>query len=402
MGLYGVLNSGVSGMNAQTNRLGTVADNIQNQNTTGYKRSSTEFSSFLIDPNPGSYNSGSVDTVVRHAISSQGTRSATTSATDVAINGSGFFVVKDSSGKIFLTRAGNFLMDASTKDLVNAAGMHLMGYNLASGDPKVALNSYDGLVPVNLASLSMQARPSTSGTISGNFPADAPVVTGGANYTKANSVTTYDNLGHAVLVDLYFSKTGASSWEVQAFDRSNPGSFPGSPLGTKVLNFDSSGQVTGAPTLNFTVPNGQAISFDLSNTTALAGDYTVRGDANGTAPSSVTGSEIGEDGTVYAIFEDNKKVAAYRIPLATVASPDNLNPRAGNVFDTTPGSGTPQLGFATTGGRGTILSKMLEESNVDLGTELATMIQAQTSFGADSKVFQTGNEMLELLVNLKR
>lgn len=277
MGLYGVLNSGVSGMNAQTNRLGTVADNIQNQNTTGYKRASTEFSSLLIDPNPGSYESGSVDTIVRHAITSQGTRSATTSATDLAVNGNGFFVVKDPGGRTYLTRAGNFIEDATTKDLVNAAGMHLMGYSLASGDPKVSLNSYDGLVPVNTASLSMQARPSTIGTISGNLPADAAIVTGGANFTKATSITTYDNLGHAVVVDLYFSKTASNTWQVSAYDSSKPANFPGSPLGQTNLTFDSNGKIQGLPKLNFTVPKGQPVSIDMANMTALAGEYTITG-----------------------------------------------------------------------------------------------------------------------------
>ena len=402
MGLYGVLNSGVSGMNAQTNRLGTVADNIQNQNTTGYKRASTEFSSLLIDPNPGSYESGSVDTIVRHAITSPGTRSATTSATDLAVNGNGFFVVKDPGGRTYLTRAGNFIEDATTKDLVNAAGMHLMGYSLASGDPKVSLNSDDGLVPVNTASLSMQARPSTIGTISGNLPADAAIVTGGANFTKATSITTYDNLGHAVVVDLYFSKTASNTWQVSAYDSSKPASFPGSPLGQTNLTFDSNGKIQGLPKLNFTVPKGQPMSIDMANMTALAGEYTITGGANGSAPMSVVGTDIDRDGTVYAVYQDGKKAAAFKVPLATVESPDNLSPQAGNVFDTTPSSGTPQIGFATVGGRGQILKGMLEESNVDLGTELATMIQSQTSYGANSKVFQTGAEMLELLVNLKR
>lgn len=117
---------------------------------------------------------------------------------------------------------------------------------------------------------------------------------------------------------------------------------------------------------------------------------------------SVVGTDIDRDGTVYAVYQDGKKAAAFKVPLATVESPDNLSPQAGNVFDTTPSSGTPQIGFATVGGRGQILKGTLEESNVDLGTELATMIQSQTSYGANSKVFQTGAEMLELLVNLKR
>ena len=150
MGLYGVLNAGVSGMNAQSNRLSVVADNIQNQNTTGYKRGSAQFSTMLIDSTAGSYNAGSVNTVTRYQIgggNNQGTLAATTSGTDLAISGEGFFLVSDRGGTPHLTRAGNFVVDGQTGNLVNAAGMTLMGYSLANGDPKVSLNSFDGLVP---------------------------------------------------------------------------------------------------------------------------------------------------------------------------------------------------------------------------------------------------------------
>ena len=111
---------------------------------------------------------------------------------------------------------------------------------------------------------------------------------------------------------------------------------------------------------------------------------------------------IDKDDTVYAVFGDGTTAAAFRVPLATVASPDNLTPRSGNVFDITPQSGNPQINFANVGGRGSIQSNSLEDSNVDLGNELATMIASQTGYGANSKVFQTGTEMLETLVNLKR
>jgi flagellar hook protein FlgE len=162
----------------------------------------------------------------------------------------------------------------------------------------------------------------------------------------------------------------------------------------------------GAPKLNFTVPNGQPFTLDLSPLSQVAdvakvSDIKARS-VNGNAASAVEGADIDTDGTVYAIYRDGSRRAAFRIPVASVGSPDNLTPRAGNVFDPNPESGPAQIGFANVGGRGYIQSKMLENSTVDLGNELATMIEAQTTYGANSKVFQTGSEMLELLVNLKR
>ena len=111
MSLYGMMRTGVSGMNAQANRLSTVADNIANAGTTGYKRSSTEFASLIIPNVTGNYTSGGVTTSVRYATSQQGDLKYTSSTTDLAINGDGFFVVQDPSGNAVpdarrLVRAG--------------------------------------------------------------------------------------------------------------------------------------------------------------------------------------------------------------------------------------------------------------------------------------------------------
>jgi flagellar hook protein FlgE len=409
MSLYGVLRSGVSGMNAQSNRLGAVADNIQNQNTVGYKRSSTQFSSLLGDSGSNSYNSGAVETVTRRDLGSDGPVSYTTSATDLAIRGAGFFVVKDGGDTSFLTRAGNFVVDGPTGNLVNAGGFRLMGYSLAGGSPAMALNSLNGLVPVNVASLSMQANPSTAGTFTGNLPDSAAVVPAGgqppagATFSKKSSLTTYDNVGNPVTIDLYLTKTSGNTWQVAAYDAARPGTFPGTPLAAPTtLAFDGFGKLTAPAKVAFTVPNGQPFTLDMGGTTQLGADYTLKGGANGNKPSAVKGAEVGTDGTVYALYEDGARVAAYRIPIATVASPDNLTPQSGNVYEPSLGSGQAQLGFATQGGRGAVAAQALEQSNVDIGTELTTMVEAQTGYTANSKVFSTGSEMLDVLMNLKR
>ena len=141
MSLYGMMRTGVSGMNAQANRLSTVADNIANASTTGYKRSSTEFSSLIIPNTTGNYTSGGVTTAIRYATSVQGDLRYTSSASDLAINGEGFFVVQDSGGTPYLTRAGSFVPDGEGR-LVNAAGVTLMGYNFANGTPSPVTNGF--------------------------------------------------------------------------------------------------------------------------------------------------------------------------------------------------------------------------------------------------------------------
>lgn len=415
MSLYGVLRSGVSGMNAQSNKLGTVAENVQNSSTTGYKKASTEFSSLILSSGSGGdYNSGAVMTKVRYSIGNQGPISYTTSTSDLAISGNGFFVVTNDTGTPFLTRAGNFVVDGPTGNLVNAAGFRLMGYSLASGSPAMALNSLSGMMPVNVASMTMQARASTEGALSGNLPYAQAVVAGPApaTYSQKSSLITYNNLGAEVKLDIYLSKVAGDTagppptsgqWQVDVFDASDSAAFPGSPLSTGTLTFDGNGQLTGATTsVTVPIPGGASFNLDLSGMTQLAGAYDVKGLANGNAPTAVKGAEFGADGTVYAIYEDGTRIAAYKIPLANVPSPDHLTPRAGNVYEASIESGDVQVGIAGQGGLGIIKSGALEQSNVDIGTELTAMIEAQTSYTANSKVFQTGNELLDVLMNLKR
>jgi len=95
-------------------------------------------------------------------------------------------------------------------------------------------------------------------------------------------------------------------------------------------------------------------------------------------------------------------VPKYKVPLATVASPDNLTAVNGNAFMMSTSSGDMQINTAQSGGAGTILAGALEQSTVDLASELTTMVEAQRSYSANSRVFQTGSEIMDVIVNLKR
>ena len=418
MGLYGMMRTSVSGMNAQANKLSTIADNIANSSTTGYKRASTEFSSLVLESGGSAYESGSVETRVRYAISEQGTRKFTTSVTDLAVKGDGFFLVNNDSGQTFLTRAGSFVKDG-TGDLVNAAGFRLMGYSLAPGAATPVANGMAGLEVVNIAPLALQADPSTAGNLFVNLPSNADIVAAGtlpsdndpgSTYTAKTSLVTYDNLGNEVTLDVYMSKTAADTWEVVVYNQADAdatsGGFPygAGNIGIETLMFDpTTGQLNGPTGFDITIPNGGTVTLDMSETSQLATDYTLLDAAvNGNAPSEVERVEIDDDGTLYAVFRNGARVATYRIPLANVASPDNLQPLAGNVFAPGVDSGDVQVGFAGEGGLGSLLSGALEQSTVDLASELTAMIESECNYTANSKVFQTGSELMDVVVNLKR
>jgi len=428
MSISGMMRTSTSGMAAQSARLGTVSDNIANASTHGYKRAFTEFSTIVLESGKGSYVPGSVDTTVRYGISQQGGFDYTTSSTDLAVSGNGFFLVSDGSDSTFLTRAGSFVKD-SEGYLVNAAGFKLLGYPIINGSAAAASNSTAGLEEVNISTMALEATPSTLGTYHANVPIDATAVTAGnrpsdntatSAFSAKASITAIDNVGREVILDVYYTKTGANTWQVDVFDASEAASsaapFPygtvgDPPLSSTTLTFNAgTGQIASVVPANpaglvitVPVPNGQTLTLDISQSSELAEDFQVVGNTiNGSAPSSVEKVEFSKDGTLYAVYGNSARVAIFQIPLATVPSPDNLTPQAGNVYTISAESGNLQIGLPGTSMFGEIRSSQLEKSTVDTATELTTMIESQFAFTANSKVFQTGGELMEVLVNLKR
>ncbi len=411
MSLYGVMRTGVSGMSAQSNKLSTVSDNIANVNTTGYKRASTEFSSLILKSGSGNYDSGAVETQVRYAITDPGHMQFTTSTTDLAVQGNGFFVVQGASGANFLTRAGSFVPD-SQGNLVNAAGFKLMGYPGAV--PNISTNSFAGMRVVNISQMTLQAQPSTAATVNANLDPSAAITAGPPAFTSKTSVVAYDNIGRAVTLDTYMFKTAPDTWQIQTYDASvstsSTGGFPyaSGPLASNTFTFDTTAAGKGAlaaasPTsLTIAVPGGSAFTMDLSAMTQVASGFNFQATVNGNAPSAVEKVDVDNAGLVTAVLQNGTKLPIYTIPIANVPSPDNLTPEVGNVYSVGLKSGNVQVGSAGQGGLGTIQSGALEQSNVDLADELTSMIEAQRGFTANSKSFQTGADLLDVVVNLKR
>jgi flagellar hook protein FlgE len=151
------------------------------------------------------------------------------------------------------------------------------------------------------------------------------------------------------------------------------------------------------------VPGGAPFTLDVSKMSQLGAAFSVSdGAVNGSAPGTIDKIQISQDGTIYAQYKDGSSKALYKIPLADVQSPDNLTVLPGNVYAQGTDSGAIRMGFANEGKLGSIVSGALENSNVDIAEELTDMIAAQRSYTANSKVFQTGSDLMDVLVNLKR
>lgn len=420
MSLYGMMRTGSSGMNAQASRLSTVAENIANAGTTGYKAASTEFSSLLLPSVSGNYNSGAVQTDVRYGISNQGALQYTSSSTDLAINGTGFFVVQDSSGIPYMTRAGSFVPNA-IGELVNAGGYKLLGYPYTTENPTPVVNGYAGLEPVTIASDSLVATGSTLGTFVANLNSSAePLAAGflapGDDFTHKTSIKAFNTLGNEVIYDVYFSKIDDPSdpnrWEMVILDQKTglaPAGYADNPV---ELTFDpTTGELdppnAGLVTLpstgpTDTPPNMLELTMDFTGLTQLSYDFTINAKVNGNAPSEVEKIQISDDGIVYAQYKNGDLVPKYRLAMATVQSPDQLRVISGNVYAQSNDSGIIILSFPGANGMGSIVSGALENSTVDIADELTRMIESQRTYTANSKVFQTGSDLMEVLVNLKR
>ena len=145
------------------------------------------------------------------------------------------------------------------------------------------------------------------------------------------------------------------------------------------------------------------VTLDLSAVSQLATDYTVlNATVNGSGASTIQDVRIGSDGVVSALYTDGTERPLYRIPLATVRSPDQLTVLPGNVYSPNLDAGDITIGFPETGQFGSVMSGALEGSNVDIAQELTNMIESQRNYTANSKIFQTGSDLLDVLVNLKR
>lgn len=445
MSIGGIMRTSVSGMNAQATRLSGVADNIANSDTTGYKKSQTEFSSLLLPKNSAGYNSGAVDAQTRTLISQQGGLTSTgndnnAKQIDLAVNGQGFLVVSDGDDGTFLTRAGAFTQQADGT-LVNSAGFTLLGYPIDSSGTDNVLNGFQGLEPVNLRTSLLSANPSTEGELTVHLdksktaetvPAELPSANGAFLPKEASStavsMTVYNNSGEAVKLDIYYTKTSDvnNTWEVTIYDSrdaatgtaTSPFPYSTAPLATATMDFDettfnlatmtatapASATVTDNKVLNIDLGpiGGGILKLDLGETTQFTGTQQPSARVNGNPAEVIDKISIGTDGTVTANFASGTTRDLYKIPLALVNSPDNMEALAGNVFDPGIESGTVVMGFGGSGAFGDLTAGALENSTVDLASELTLMIEAQRAYTANSKVFQTGSEILDVLVNLKR
>ena len=418
----------LSGLTAEATALSAVANNLANQNTTGYKDTQVLFSD-LFYQSLGTTGSGDPIQLGAGAqvgsmpsMFTQGSVSSTGVPTDVAIQGNGFFVVQQ-DGVTSYTRAGNFSVDKNNY-LVTADGQQVLGYPAVNG----VVNTGQALAPLQLGAGTISPATATGNVqIQTNLDAAAAV-----NDTYSTPITVYDSLGASHTLTFTFTKTASNTWgysvSLPATDlNAIPGQSGGNStpqtgvLATGTLTFDGNGTLIG-PTSNgklvssipvaatYLADGASDMSFNwnlLNGTTPVvtqvaAPSSTSSTQQDGASSGTLTDFSIGADGTITGSFSNGKTAALGQLALASFANDEGLQ-RAGDTdYTATLASGQAVIGTPGTAGRGTLAGGALELSNVDISSEFANLIVAQRAFEANAKAVTTFDTIMSDTINMKQ
>ncbi|SNS52764.1 MULTISPECIES: flagellar hook protein FlgE [unclassified Azospirillum] len=424
MSITNALSIATSGLQAQSAAFSSISSNIANVSTVGYKASSTSFESLLSDSSGDSTGIGGVTGTNSQNISAHGDIEGTGVATEMAIDGNGFFAVtaSSSSSQIYYTRDGSFQTDDNGY-LVNDAGYTLSGWALDENGNIAAANrsSTQSLAPINLADISGAPQPTAAIDLTATLPADAAI--GDAFVTDAE---IYDSLGTAHSVLLTWTKTAENEWTAQAGDPASPASTDvvtgTSDASVIALTFNTdgslasvnpspaqlgfSGWTSGAADSAITLDFGTIGRSDgVRQSSSTDGNPKVSGfkaDQDGWSAGTLKDVTINADGTVMANFDNGQSRAVYKIPIVTFTNPEGLDSVSGTVYSATAYSGQYQLKEAGSDGAGGIRAESLEHSTADTATEMTRMIYAQQAYSAAAKVVTAAQEMMDTIIQAKR
>jgi flagellar hook protein FlgE len=431
-------NIALSGLNAAQKDLDVTSNNIANVNTTGFKESRAEFvdvyASSLLSSGKTKVGDGVLTSDVAQQFS-QGSIAFTTNSLDLAITGNGFFATVPGidSLETSYTRAGEYKLNDSNF-VVNSAGEYLLAFDVNSdgSSSSVALSTAS---PLQIPTSSGSPTPTSEVDVKMNLPAgdEVPSFTfdkdDSLTYNNATSVTIYDSLGDSHVMTYYFVKTAANEWDMHAavddqlVDIPGGVDLDGDGLNNATLSFDSSGDFTGqvpgtitSAALGATILSNGAdptqtvtIDFNLDATgpnanepTQFASNFEVTSlEQDGLAVGRLTGIDIGADGLVEATYSNGTSEPLARIALVNFANEQGLTQIGGTSWKASISSGEAIAGEAGSGTFGTINSSALEQSNVNLTTELIDLISAQRNFQANSRSLEVDNQLNQTILQIR-
>ena len=422
---------GVSGLTASARNLEVIGNNVANASTVGAKVARAEFADVYARAISGGQSSiglGVSQTAVTQQFS-QGSFKTTDGPLDMAINGGGFFQLKDLSGNSQYTRNGQFKVDRDGY-ITNAQGARLLGYPandqgvLVPGQAQPLILPTAGIKPSVTKGVTLELNLDARSTVTFD-PAATQMIdfSNAKTYNNATSVNVYDTKGQEVALTYYFQKTTADTWNVYAAANGtavNPdGAGAAQPITT--ISFPTNGS---AP-INQTDPSLplDLVSFDVPATSNFQGAATepiasvkldmktltqygaIFGVTNvtqdGFPPGQLNAIKIQPNGIVLATYSSGQSTPIGQVELSTFRNVQGLQPLGGNVWGATFESGDPVPGTPGSGNLGVLQSGVVEESNVDLTQELVAMMVAQRIYQANAQTIKTQDSVLQTLVNLR-
>jgi flagellar hook protein FlgE len=427
------LHAGVAGLNANATRLATISDNIANSATLGYKRSTTDFHSLVIDGGSRGFSAGGVRTTTQRLVDERGPLISTSNPTDIAVSGRGLLPVTSAlfldqpPGRypLSLMTTGSFRANADGY-MANPNGMVLLGWP-AESDGRIATYPRDtpqGLVPVRIDLNQFSGDPTTRLNLFANVPATRTMA-GADGGPHELSIEYFGNLGTSETLGVTFTPTipatGASNeWTLSIRDAASGGTV----VGEYVLTFDDSREEGGLLSSVTTVSGGTydplTGSFDIAvaggpltvsiGRPGATGGMTQLSDTfaplnlsrDGTPVGNLTLVEVDANGFLTAIYDNGLSRVLYQIPLADVPNPNGLIANSDQTFTISSDSGGMFLWDAGDGPTGAMVGYSREESATDVAAELTQLIQTQRAYSSNAKVIQTVDEMLQETTNIKR
>ncbi|MCH8313785.1 MAG: flagellar hook protein FlgE [Nitrospinae bacterium] len=411
MGLIGSLFTGVAGLQSNAEALNVIGDNIANVNTIGFKGSKAVFSDVLSTSLDGDTSiqigQGSQLQSVLQSFA-QGAFESTSNALDLAVDGTGFFVVNNGTGN-FYTRNGQFRLNDQGV-VQSSTGETLQGFKITNGVTSSALTDID------LAGVQSSPQATTGFTLGANLNAAS---SGSTTFTSP--VTIFNSVGSQVILSLTFTKaTTGNTWTFAA----SPSQGTITSGGTGSVTFDTTGQLSSVNggsiadlsiVINYSAANPpaatQTLNWDLVDSTGATNrkltGFAAQSNNNslvqdGFSTGTLLGLSTDSNGIISGLFNNGQSANLFQVALADFLAPVGLSRVGQNLFAESAQSGQPVIGAANTGGFGSILGSSLELSNVDLATEFVTMIQTQQAFQAAARVITVTDDLLTETVNLVR
>ncbi|WP_337025553.1 flagellar hook protein FlgE [Pantoea anthophila] len=394
---------GLSGLNAASQALDVVGNNIANSQTVGFKSGSVAFG----DVFAGSQIGMGVQVAGVNQSFTDGVLGAGTGSLDMGIQGNGFFRLVNDAGRVFYSRNGQFKTDANGY-IVNNQGMSLTGYQ-ATGTPPV-IQPGAAVGPIQIPTGQMAARASDSGTLNGNLNSGTKVVTktpfdptDSSTYSSVTQADAYDSLGNKHTINIYFAKTADNQWTAYTRDMTSADNG----VQQVALQFDTAGQLTTSPAKlpvqGAAYKGGEPLnfSFDLTGMTQQASDTAMNSPTTtGYAPGLMNGYTVGDSGEIIASYSNGQQQLLGQVVLSNFTNAGGLSSEGNNCWTETPASGQPVTGISGTGNLGTLYGNKVEASNVDLSKEMVNMIVYQRNYQSNSQTIKTQSELLQTLVNL--